>query len=168
LAYNDVQYYEDINRVMVKKGQKWGMVSIDGEPIIPVDYAKIHVMNENQFMVQKGTKWGVLNGKGKEMIPAIYDQFDYRPKKKFFFVRKKGKWGIVSITKGIILPPKYEDMCTLPNRTYLVQVKGLWGVVAGGGRVIIPAEYSSYDYKYKNKEVILKHPDGRVKKYDLR
>jgi len=168
LAYNDVQYYEDINRVMVKKGAKWGMLTVDGEPIISISYSKIHVMNENQFMVQKGAKWGVLSGKGKEMIPVIYDQFDYRPKKKFFFVRKKGKWGIVSITKGVILPPKYEDMYTLPNRTYMVKIKGLWGVVAGGGRVIIPAEYSSYDYKYKNREVVLIHPEGRVKKYSLR
>ncbi|WMX13956.1 MULTISPECIES: WG repeat-containing protein [unclassified Aureispira] len=168
LAYNDVQYYEDINRVMVKKGTKWGMLTVEGEQIIPIAYSKIHVMNANQFMVQKGTKWGVLNGQGKEMIPVIYDQFDYRPKKKFFFVLKNGKWGIVSITKGVILPPKYEDMYALPNRTYMVKVKGLWGVVAAGGRVIVPAEYSSYKYKYKNKEVVLIHPDGHVKKYPLR
>lgn len=168
LAYNDVQYYEDINRVMVKKGAKWGMLTIEGETIIPIAYSKIHVMNSNQFMVQKKTKWGVLNGKGKEMIPVIYDQFDYRPKKNFFFVMKKGKWGIVSIKKGVILPPKYEDMYTLPNRTYMVKLKGLWGVVAAGGRVIVPAEYSSYDYKYKNREVVLIHTDGHTKKYSLR
>lgn len=167
LAYNDVQYYEDINRVMVKKGRKWGMVTIDGAPIIPIAYAKIHVMNKDQFMVQKGTKWGVLNGRGKEIIPVAYDEFDYRPKKQFFFVKKAGKWGIVSIRKGIILPPKYDDMYTLPNRTYMVKQKDLWGIVAAGGRVIVPIEYSTYTYKYKSREVILRHPNGTVKKHPL-
>ncbi|BDS09360.1 WG repeat-containing protein [Aureispira anguillae] len=167
LAYNDVQYYENINRVMVKKGNKWGMLTVDGAPIIPIAYSKIHVMNPKQFMVQKGTKWGILNERGKEIIPVIYDEFDYRPKKKFFFVKKKGKWGIVSITKGIILPPKYDDMSTLPNRTYLVKQKDLWGIVAAGGRVIVPIEYSAYTYKYKAREVLLKHPNGTVKKHPL-
>lgn len=167
LEYNDVQYYKDINRVMVKKGNKWGMVTIEGELIIPVAYSKIHVMNKDQFMVQKGGKWGVLNGRGQEIIPVAYDEFDYRPKKQFFFVNKKGKWGIVSLKKGVILPPKYEDMYTLPNRTFLVKDKGLWGIVAAGGRVIVPMEYSSYDYKYKNREVRLRHPNGSIKKYSL-
>jgi len=167
LAYNDVQYYEEINRVMVKKGSKWGMLTPEGEEIVPIAYSKIHVMNPDQFMVQKGSKWGVINGKGREMIPAIYDQFDYRPKKKFFFVQTGKKWGIVSTTKGIILPPKYEDMYTLPNRTFLVKQKGLWGIAAAGGRVIVPLEYSSYRYKFQNREVILIHPNGSVKKHPL-
>ena len=42
LAYNDVQYYEEINRVMVKKGTKWGMMSVEGEQIIAILYSKIH------------------------------------------------------------------------------------------------------------------------------
>lgn len=167
LAYNDVQYYEDINRVMVKKKGKWGMMSPEGEEMIPIAYDKIHVMNKNQFMVEKKGKWGLLNGRGKEMIPVLYDKFDYRPKKDIFFVNKKGSWGIVSIKKGLLLPPKYEDLSTLPNRNYLVKQKGLWGVAAAGGRIIVPIEYSSYDYKYKAKEIYLKHPNGSVKKYSL-
>ncbi len=168
MAYNDVQYYEDINRVMVKLKGKWGMVTPEGEELIPLAYSKIHVLKTNQFMVQKKGKWGLLNGQGKELIPVLYDEFDYRPKKDIFFVNKGGKWGIVSIKKGILLPPKYEDLYTLPNRNYLVKQKGLWGIVAAGGRVLVPLEYSSYDYKYKAKEIYLKHADGRVKKYSLR
>lgn len=167
LAYNDVQYYEDINRVMVKKKGKWGMMTPEGEEMIPVAYDKIHVMNANQFMVQKKGKWGLLNGRGREMIPVLYDEFDYRPDKDIFFVNKGGNWGIVSIKKGILLPPKYEDLYTLPNRNYMVKQKGLWGVAAPGGRVIVPLEYSSYKYKYKSKEIYLIKEDGSVKKYSL-
>lgn len=167
LEYNNVQYYPEINRVMVKKNGKWGMVSIDNEPIIPIAYSKIHVMNPKQFMAQKGTKWGLLNERGQEIIPVIYDEFDYRRKKNFFFVRKGGKWGIVSTTKGIILPPKYDDMVTLANRMFLVKQKGLWGIVAPGGRVIVPIEYVSYKHKYKEREVLLMNTDGSVKKYSL-
>lgn len=167
LAYNDVQYYEDIDRVMVKKKGKWGMLTPAGEEMIPIAYDKIHVMSDKQFMVQKKGKWGLLNGQGKEMIPVLYDKFDYRPKKDIFFVNKGGKWGIVSIKKGLLLPPKYEDLSTLPNRNFLVKQKGLWGVAAPGGRVIVPLEYVAYDYKYKAKEIYLKHSNGTVKKYSL-
>ena len=167
LVYNDLQYFPDIDRVTVKKGTKWGMLTAEGEEIIPITYSAIHIMNANQFMVKKGSKWGLLDAKGNEMIPVIYDAFDYRPKKNFFFVQKGDKWGIVSTTKGIILPPVYEDMVTLPNRTFLVKQKGLWGVAAAGGRVIVPLDYVSYNYKYKSREIILKHSDGRVKKHAL-
>ncbi|MFK7798544.1 MAG: WG repeat-containing protein [Aureispira sp.] len=167
LAYNDVQYYEEINRVMVKKKGKWGMLTPEGEEMIPIAYDKIHVMNAKHFMVEKKGKWGLLNGQGREMIPVLYDEFDYRPKKDIFFVNKGGKWGIVSIKKGLLLPPQYEDLYTLPNRNFLVKQKGLWGVAAPGGRVIVPLEHSTYDYKYKSKEIYLKRPDGGVKKYSL-
>lgn len=168
LAYNDVQYYEDINRVMVKKSGKWGMVSIEGEIIIPIQYSKIHVMNPNQFMVEKNGRWGVVNGEGTELIPALYDEFDYRPKQNFFFVKKAGKWGIVSTKKGIILPPKYDDLTTLPNRMFLVKQKDLWGVVAPGGRVIVPMQYPFYKYTYKDRNVYFQNDKGQVvKKYPL-
>ncbi|MDC0231158.1 WG repeat-containing protein [Aureispira] len=167
LMYNDVKYYQNINRVMVKKGNKWGMLTIEGEEIFPIVYNKIHVLNARQFMVQKGKKWGLLDDKGNEMIPVLYDEFDYRPKKDFFFVKKGNKWGIVSPSKGVILSPEYDDMVTLSNRTFLVKLKGMWGVVAVGGRVILPIEYISYDYKYKAKQILLKHSSGMIKTYPL-
>jgi hypothetical protein len=167
LEYNDVQYYEDINRMMVKKKGKWGMLTLEGEERIPIDYNKIHVMSPDQFMVEKKGKWGLLNDRGKELIPVLYDNFDYRPKKDIFFVQKNDQWGIVSIKKGLLLPPKYEDLVTLPNRNYLVKQKGKWGVVAPGGRVIVPLEYEQYDYKYKAKDIYLKRADGQVKKYSM-
>lgn len=167
LKYNDVVYYDRINRCMVKKGKKWGMLTTGGETVIPIAYSKIHIMEHKQFMVQKGTKWGVLDERGNTLLAPIYDEFDYRPEKKVFFVMKKGLWGIVSLRDGVVLPPKYENMFALPNRKFLVQQKGLWGVVGGGGRVIIPLEYSSYDYKYQASEVSLIAPDGRVKKYRI-
>lgn len=167
LKYNDVQYYEDINRVMVKKKNQWGMLTPEGEEKIPIIYNKIHVLNKNHFMVEKKGKWGLVNDRGNEMIPVLYDKFDYRPKKDIFFVSKGSKWGIVSIKKGLLLPPQYEDLYALPNRNYLVKQKGLWGIAAPGGRVIVPLEYATYNYKYKAKEIYLKHSNGRIKKYSL-
>lgn len=168
LEYNDLQYYVDLDRVMVKKKGKWGMLTPEGETIIPIAYSKIHVMKDEQFMVEKNGKWGVLNNRGKELIPVIYDQFDYRPEKGFFFVYKKGKWGIVSTKKGVILPPAYEDVYTLPNRMFLVKDKGLWGVAAPGGREVVPMDYSSYKYVSKARELWLYHSNGSVRKYPLR
>ncbi len=167
LAYNDVIYHEKIDRCMVKKGKKWGMVSTEGELIIPIIYTKIHIMDKYQFLVQKGTKWGVVSSTGTELIPAIYDEFDFRPKKNFFFVRKKGLWGIISLRGGVILPPKYEDMYALPNRKFLVQSKGLWGIVGPGGRVIVPLIYSSHKYKYKADHLLLIGANGQFKKYNI-
>jgi hypothetical protein len=168
LAYNDVQYYHHINRVMVKKGKYWGMFSPEGEMIFPIEYGAIHLMNKQQFMVKKNNKWGILDAKGNVLIPILYDEFDYRPKKDFFFVKKGKYWGIVSTTRGVLLPPKYDDMVTLANRTYLVQQKGKWGIVAAGGRVIVPINYSSYKYQYQSREVLLMDAKGGIKKIPLR
>lgn len=167
LKYNDVVYYERINRCMVKKGKKWGMLTLDGITIIPIAYSRIHIMENKQFMVQKGTKWGVLDDKGRQLLAPIYDEFDFRPEKKIFFVNKKGLWGIVSLRDGVVLQPKYEELFALPNRKFLVKQKGKWGVVAAGGRVLVPIEYDSYDYKYKAKEIKLLHANGQIKKYRI-
>jgi hypothetical protein len=167
MAYNDVVYYERINRCMVKKGKKWGMLTLDGETVIPIAYSRIHIMENKQFMVQKGTKWGVLDDKGRQLLAPIYDEFDFRPEKKIFFVNKKGLWGIVSLRDGVVLPPKYQEMFALPNRKFLVKQKDKWGIVASGGRVIIPLEYDSYQYKYKMSEVKLINASGQVKKYRI-
>lgn len=168
LKYNDVVYYDRINICMVKKGNKWGMYSPQGEEIAPIIYTKIHLMDKHQLLIQKGDKWGVMTVTGKEIIPPIYDEFDFRPKKNIFFVKKKNLWGIISLRGGVILPAKYEDMVALPNKKFLVKQKGLWGIAAPGGRVIVPLQYSSYKYKYKNTQILLVSPKGQSKKYTLR
>lgn len=167
LAYNDVQYYVDIDRVMVKQRGKWGMMTPEGEAILPIAYTRIHVMNANQFMVEKKGKWGVFNDKGKELIPVLYDEFDYRPKKDIFFAVRNNKWGVVSTKKGVILPPNYDYLYALSNGFFLVQKKELWGVVGPGGREIVPIEYSRYSYKRGAQDIILFHPNGSTRKYRL-
>lgn len=169
LVYNDVQYYEHIDRVMVKKGNKWGMSKVSGELMIPIKYSKIHIINKNMFMIQKGGKWGIVNARGDVMLPVGYDEFDFRPEMNIVFIAKKGKWGIATLNGGVILPPKYDELVVLKNKQFLVQLDDLWGVVAPGGRVVVPIEYGRYEYKPgKDKNIIkLFHPNGTVKKYKL-
>lgn len=167
LQYNDLQYYPRIDKMAVKKGNKWGLVETNGKEIIPIAFSKIHILKDDQYLVQKVNLWGLYNNFGKELIPANYDEFDYRPEKDFFFVRKKNKWGIISTTKGLILPPKYDDMMTLSNRNFLVKINDQWGIAAPGGRMIIEAEYSSYQYKFKSNYIVLTKKDGSIRKYRL-
>lgn len=167
LIYNNVQYYEAINRVMVKQKGKWGMSTVEGEIEIPIAYDKIHFIDGQHYMVQKGKLWGVVNSRGREIIPINYDEFDFRSEQQFFFAKRKGKWGLVSLKKGVILPPEFEDIRMLPNRTYLVLKSGKWGVVAAGGREIEPFEFSYFKYLQKKRDLRLYRPDGTFKKHRL-
>lgn len=56
----------------VKKGDKWGFINENGEPVIPMEYDEAGYFKEGLACVGKGDKYGFIDKQGKVVIPIKY------------------------------------------------------------------------------------------------
>jgi len=141
-----------INNVIIRKNNKYGIVSLDGKIILPIEYDMITPTEAIQ-----GNKTGVIG-----------------------IVWKDGKCSFVWMSNGEILEPfKYDDIIVnsasghtwLMNSTFLVKEQGKYGCVDFNRKHILPSIYDSIDfhleidchgYHYK----MLLYKDGKVGTYE--
>lgn len=60
----------------IKKDDKWGIVNIDNEYIIPCEYDELK-WNGSDFYAKKNGKWGKISNKNDVIIDFIYDELPY-------------------------------------------------------------------------------------------
>ena len=68
---------------------------------------------------------------------------------------------------GVVLPPDYDDVTVLANKTFLVEKAGKIGIVGPGSKPIVPISYVSYSYKPGDSIIQLKDAAGKIYKYKL-
>nr|WP_162988860.1 WG repeat-containing protein [Pedobacter schmidteae] len=71
--YEDIRSTSELGIIALKDG-KWGVVDILNNIIVPFQYEKTWVYDENGLMcVHKNNKQGFIDRKGNEVVPIIYD-----------------------------------------------------------------------------------------------
>jgi len=64
---NDLMYFED-GLAVVKKGEKYGYVNLDGEIVIPILYDEAKDCSNGKCEVRKDERWMILDKYGQEII----------------------------------------------------------------------------------------------------
>ena len=145
---------------------KYGLYSLDGSELIPVNYREIRILHHNLLSVQDTDgKFWVYNNKGtcvnNEYFEAILD-FGKSPKKNSFslyspkeienplyaIVQKNGLFGAINSMGAIMIPPKYEELYCLNRNIFCangtnIDSRGQKVVYSEGKIVRLPDEYSS-------------------------
>ncbi|RZK02875.1 MAG: WG repeat-containing protein [Flavobacterium sp.] len=68
---------------------KFGVVNINGEIVVPCEYQKIeNIFHSNQFIAMKNNKFGVINDHNKIILPIEYDDFK-KLKEQIIFTKNK-------------------------------------------------------------------------------
>lgn len=71
--YDDIRATSTLG-IIALKDDKWGVVDPQNNIIVPFEYEKTWIYDENGLMcVQKNNKQGFIDRKGKEVVPIIYN-----------------------------------------------------------------------------------------------
>ncbi|MGP1434784.1 MAG: WG repeat-containing protein [Catonella sp.] len=119
-----------------------GLISPDGEVILPLDYDIIRPFSEGLMSVSKNYKFAYLNTKFKVVIPYKYDDASFF-NKGLAVVAKKNKYGAINKKGKTVIPFVYKDMSyDYEHKVYSVtkDFKN-YGYINSKGKVLVPLKY---------------------------
>lgn len=130
---NNLWYEENVLRV--KKGEKYGMISLDGKQILPNEYEEIVAVSgvKNAFRIKKDGKYGICDNTGKIILIPAYTEITNlgEDNKSGYIVRaENGKYGIMDYSANQVLETKYDEI----SRAY---GNDMYFVVEGGKKELI-------------------------------
>jgi len=139
---NDNVWYEE-NTLRVKKGNKYGLIDLNGKEIIPVEYDDITVLEgiENSIIIKKDGKVGLANDNGSIIIEPNYSQIKNLGstyKDGYITVNQEGKYGVISATKKQVLENKYEEIAQIYLKDkFIIKENGKQKLIDSKGNVLI-------------------------------
>lgn len=156
---NNIWYEENI--LKVKKDNKFGLIDIDGNEILPCEYDKIDTVKgvKNSIIVGKGSTVGIVNSTGSIVIDVKYaDIKAVTTEYKDGYIVKdvSGNLGIILDNNNSILDCKYNDIKNVSgNNLFVVKENGKWKILdKESGNTI---DFNFEDAKsIENKNIIVK------------
>lgn len=158
--YSNIKYYK------CNICGKFGLYSLDGSELIPVNYKQLTILHHNLLSVKDTDgKFWVYNNKGtcvnNEYFDTIAD-FGKSLKKNSFplycpkeienplyaIVQKNGLFGAINSLGATVIPPKYEELYCVNRNIFCangtnIDYRGQKVVYSEGKIVRLPDEYSS-------------------------
>lgn len=99
------------NLLVVKKGDRKGLITKEGKTLLPVAYEEIDdIYDAPFFKVSRNNKYGVADSLGKIILPVEFDDISYRKDERLFQVTRAGKYGIADASGKMIIPAIYDNM----------------------------------------------------------
>lgn len=148
-------WYED-NVLKVKKGGKYGIISLTGKELSPCQYDDIVAMEgiKNTLKVKKDEKVGIIDNEGKEIIGIQYIDITNLGKdnKEGFIVKgDNGKSGVVNYSNQMILEAKYDEITKVyGNDMYVVKNTGKQILVQKDGTEVLKTGYDEIKQILRN------------------
>lgn len=143
--------------------EKWGVVNLQGEIIIPFEYENIDPLPKSGFFNVKKDKWGVVDKNGKEIIAPKYTSFytEEFEEDDLAWVSINGKDGILNyVTAKELIPCEYDDLSY--NYDFIETLKNGKHILYNKKYQPIPnATYDKIEDFKGNADVAIVHRDGK-------
>jgi hypothetical protein len=138
-AYDDFKQGCFCYQVIVKIGNKWGVVEQDGDLIIPVIYDAIEVY-DNHYITTKWGKQGVCFSDGELAVSPRYDAV--KPGPDYIVLTKNSKKGALADSgKHLLFPFKYEDIMPCSFNCIGIKQNRRWQLVTRQMKPLTTDEY---------------------------
>jgi hypothetical protein len=136
----------------VQLNGKWGIVSRQGEEIVPPKYDSISdVGPDDNRIVRLNGRYGFLNEYGREFIPPQYElayNFVFVHDQWRAAVQQNSKWGFINLEGKTIIACRYEAVKSfapslIPGKGLAaVQLSSKWGFIDIHGNLVISCDYT--------------------------
>ncbi len=126
--YDEIcEFYENI--AAVKKGNKWGFITIYGQVISEPKFDDARDFKEGLAGVKIGEKWGFIDKFGElKLLPAYDEILSFCNGK--VPVRIGEKWGIINRKGEFLIEPTFECTKKLEEEDfYVVEKNGKWKII---------------------------------------
>jgi hypothetical protein len=136
------------NNFLARKDGKYGIISGDGDIILPFDYQEIRPTSSDCNMVlKKNNKYAVYICYSPGRSQFRYDTVEFL-RSNLLLVSANGKKGIAGHEDQAVLPLEYEDIIYLERNYYAFKKNGKYGLLSLDSRdskmiVILPNEYDA-------------------------
>lgn len=153
----DGLWYEN-NVLRVKKGEKYGLINLDGKEILAADYEGITAINgiKNSLKTKKDGKFGIVNDEGKVIVENNYSDvtnLGNDDKAGFIVKNEEGKSGIVSYSGSKLLDTKYDGIeKTYGNDMYVIKEGETQKLIDKDGKEILTEGFDKISSILKNKD----------------
>lgn len=150
------------NYAFAMKGEKWGVVDLENNVIVPFEYEQIqetihkNELGKDTFIVQKNRLLGTIDYKNVPVIPIKFEAISGFCETKIngHYVTKNGKTGIIEKTGNIIIPTEYDYLYYHSKETIKAKRNGKYGIINSQNITIVPFEYDSLFYDYPNESIL--------------
>ncbi|MEM8999518.1 MAG: WG repeat-containing protein [Bacteroidota bacterium] len=163
MAYQELKVLGN-GRVMIQKDHKWGLWNRNAVTVKPqyVELKQLVVGSKLYFVArvsEKEKKVGLVNDEGEELLPFEFKKIRYSQHEDYFIVSRYtdpdkdivsflfSKEGVVSLSKGQILPYEYEEIGPIYHNRIPAKIDELWGFLDLSGAWKIKPQYSSTNSK---------------------
>lgn len=141
MGYDSVECDLDGDCIVVGIKGKYGLITLQGEPVCELKYDSIAAVKKGELMsVKINGKYGYINSKGEEIIPLEYDDVKSDSDGRVA-VCLNGKWGFVTLDNKVVIPFEYDEVgkfgCGLAN----IKKGDKWGYINEQNELIIACKY---------------------------
>jgi hypothetical protein len=155
--YFQIEFFSEGLAVVKKRkadyGFAWGVVDVNGNTIIPVEYDYLGACNEGLINFQKDKKSGFIDKTNKVIIPAMYGNLSgFSDGLAAVQIPETGKYGYIDKNNTLVIAAEYEDAdpfyggfaAVAKKKSYTsgsagkpsVTVPGQWVVINKSGKII--------------------------------
>lgn len=151
------------NMLIVKKGEKFAVINVDGSSLIEAKYDSIEYLpNSGDFLVSYNSKYGIISSKKETKVQLLYDDLKLIDVDEGLYLAKKsGKYGVIDSKGSIIIHIEYNKIgidsskfenndikngYILDNGMIPVLKDKLWGAFDKKGRQVLELKYDSFGY----------------------
>ena len=138
--YTDISFDPNNNLLIVQKDQAQGVVNLEGNNIVPIDYDNI-IIGGKYIDAQKGEETVVFDSNGNNLNTDIlsYNQVSDLA----IVIDKNNNYNIVDSSGNKKLKENYTYIEYFNNNYFIVTKDGKTGVINGNGNVVINLEYDA-------------------------
>lgn len=137
----DITYDRITNLLVVGKGTKFGVETLEGKQIVPIEYDYINVGGEYINAI-KGNIREVFDTNGNK-IDTKNSSYQKVSKNYGIVIDEENNYNIVDSSGKPLLSEKYVYIEYFKNDLFIVTKDGLTGLVNANGNVVVPLKYSS-------------------------
>lgn len=96
------------------------LIGWDNKPITPFEFEEINFWNDSTALVKRNFYWMLYNFIDKRMVVDKIRSFKIvsdSPKEKIMIVQQENKYGVLSNTRGMIVPATFSDIVNVGSAT---------------------------------------------------
>jgi len=158
--------YEDIivnhtnsreTMIFVKKDGFWGIIDINGNILIPIEYQNIEYFNDEYFIIEENNLKRFYNLNDNQFIDDYY--FDsYYVLEKYTRINRSGKQTLIENKNPckLLFPFFYEDIYTSDGNLFYVKEKDKQGIIDKNNEIVIPIIYDAVTVFCSDKLIVEK------------
>ena len=132
--------------IYVLRNNRYGTVDDKNKTIIPLEYEKLDIQNQEVIIATKNNKSGIITKENEVIIPFIYDEiFGFAEAKTtdnfYVIVSKNGKTGIIDKDHKFIVAMAKRDLQFVTEKSICIKKGNRFSLVDHNLKAILPSDF---------------------------